>query len=143
MLKTLIQFVTNQRDSPQCAVCLISSGLIRVAHKDTLYHTMHVNKSMVTSLLVVVTRVSRIKRSVSSLSRNMDVRMRVGLVGRRSLTFEVTRYWMETIRSTCSMSDTHFMQHVTMDFNVAKIASSASIVTKSSTISLRVAGPLL
>ena len=37
------------------------------------------------------------------------------------------------------------MPHITMtmDFNIAKIASSASIVTKSSTISLRVAGPLL
>ena len=35
------------------------------------------------------------------------------------------------------------MPHITMDFNVANIASSARIIKKSSTISLRVAGPLV
>ena len=43
----------------------------------------------------------------------------------------------------CLKALTHVTISSTMAFNVAKISSSARIVTKSSTISLRVAGPYI
>ena len=46
------------------------------------------------------------------------------------------------IKAPCQRNDIVDVSSTTLAFNVAKIASSARIVTKSSTISLRVAWPL-
>ena len=69
---------------------------------------------------------------------------RLNTVPRKMAT--ATLRWMGAPESEVRMVEAMYkntkgkaMPHVAMDFNVAKIASSVHIVTKSSTISLRVA----